>query len=87
MGHKCKTYNTPPECIRITREARLPLLVHCVFLRQIHKIRGEDQTQEANVKCGYQLLAQKGHTTAIMLLTDIILNIKTFIAHFSHMLA
>lgn len=60
--HKRETYNAPPECICITQEACLPLLIHCIFLRQIHKIRGEDQTQEANVQCRYQLLVERGHS-------------------------
>ncbi len=49
-------YHTPPQGIGVAGEACLALLIHSILLRQVDKVGGKDQAQEANVQGGDQLL-------------------------------
>lgn len=51
-------YHAPPQRVGVAGKARLALLVHGVLLRQVDEVRGEDQTQEADVQGGDQLLRE-----------------------------
>lgn len=50
------SYHAPPQGISITGEARLPLLVHGILLRQVHKVGRKDEAKKANVQGGDKLL-------------------------------
>lgn len=52
-------YHAPPQGIGVAGEARLALLIHSVFLRQVDEVGGEDQAQEADVQGRDQLLENK----------------------------
>ena len=53
------SYHAPPECVSVVGEPGLALLVHGVFLGEVHEVRGEYQAQEADVQGGYQLLQHR----------------------------
>ena len=59
-------YHAPPQGISIGGEASLALLVHSILLRQVHKVGGEDQPQEADVQRGDQLLQQRKYTLSVV---------------------
>lgn len=50
------SYHAPPQGISIAGEARLPLLVHSILLRQVHKVGRKDEAKKANVQGGDKLL-------------------------------
>lgn len=49
-------YHAPPQGISIAGEACLPLLIHGILLRQVHKVGRKDEAQEANVQGRDKLL-------------------------------
>lgn len=49
-------YHAPPQGISIAGEARLPLLIHGILLRQVHKVGRKDEAKKANVQGGDKLL-------------------------------
>lgn len=42
-------YHAPPQRIGVAGEARLALLIHSIFLRQVDEVGRKDQAKEANV--------------------------------------
>ena len=52
-----RSYHPPPQSIRVTVETLPPSRTHHVFLAEVDKVAGEDESQETNVECGDQLLS------------------------------
>lgn len=50
------SYHSPPQGVSIAGEACFALLIHSVLFRQVDKVGGEDEAEEANVQGGNQLL-------------------------------
>lgn len=53
-----RTYQTPPECIRVGVEVVI-LTLFC----QVHQKRGQDEAEEANVPRSHQLLQRQEATS------------------------
>lgn len=59
------SYHAPPQGIGIAGEARLPLLVHSILLRQVHKVGRKDEAKKADVQGGDKLLKNTGKKNII----------------------
>lgn len=59
IGQAKAPYHSPPQGISVAGEARLAFFINSIFFRQVHKVGGEDEAEEANVKGGDQFLGDK----------------------------
>ena len=59
-GLEVPTYHSPPQGVRVAAELDLARLVDGILLGQVHKVRGEDEAQEADVEGGDELLGTDG---------------------------
>lgn len=50
------SYHSPPQSISVVSKLGRAAAVDRIFLRQVNKVRGEDEAQEADVQGGDQLL-------------------------------
>ena len=52
------THHSPPECIGIAAELGATIISNVALLSEVDKVRGKDESKEADVQCRDQLLQQ-----------------------------